>query len=443
MKKKNSYITLIFILLILIIITISLIIYLNNSEKYRNTMDLNQIDNSQEAIKELERVSNKKEYLRVKQCLNNFVSTINQNSSIYYGYDINNNYTIIAEQDVINTNLYSVLSSEYINKNSITIVNANNFVYEIKKDCFYIPIDIYEKNKNLNVKIYAVYGVIVDTDYNPMAQSYLILNIDEINNTFSVEQLKNKEELNSIEIKNIVSIENKINNVYHEAGIIDENIIIDYITTYKRLALAYPEIVYENYLDEEYKKEKFNSLEEFKEYVNNNKEEIKSINIQKYDVQEQNGYTQYTAIDQKEKNYIVNVTDINNFKILLDNYTIDTPQFVKTYNSSNEQSKVGYNIQKVVDAINNKDYSYVYKKLDNTFKQNNYQTEEIFENFIKNNLFEKNSIEKDTDVSNEGEIYIYEIKVKNLNNENEYKNMTVIMKLNEGTDFTMSFNIKQ
>mgnify|MGYP000081844256 CR=1 FL=1 len=46
-------------------------------------------------------------------------------------------------------------------------------------------------------------------------------------------------------------------------------------------------------------------------------------------------------------------------------------EFIEKYNSANEKTKVGLNIQKVFDAINNEDYEYVYNKLDNTFKQTN------------------------------------------------------------------------
>lgn len=441
-RSNKKYIWLIIILIVLIILTLGLMLYINQSDSFVETQTQDEVETSEEYIKDLEKVNNKKEYLNVKQCLDTFISTINQNSTIYYGYDENNNYTVIATEEVINTNIYSVLSQEYINKNGVTISNVRQFVYEIKKDCFYVPIDIYKKSEYGNIKTYAIYGVIEDMDYNPVSQSYLLLNIDKNNNTFSIEQLKSQEELNNIEIKNITSIENKINNVYEESGLLDENLITDYITTYKRLALAYPEIIYNNFLDDEYKIKKFNSLEKYKEYVNNNKENIKSINIEKYDISEQQGYTQYIAIDQNNKYYIFNVGDINDYKILLDAYTIDIPQFINKYNSASDVNKVGYNIQKFIDAINDEDYTYVYEKLDNTFKQNNFKTEEIFENYIKKNLYKNNIIEQNAEISSEGEVYIYNINVKNSKNQNEQKSMTVVMKLDKGTDFTMSFNIE-
>ena len=38
-------------------------------------------------------------------------------------------------------------------------------------------------------------------------------------------------------------------------------------------------------------------------------------------------------------------------------------------------------------------------------------------------------------------IFLLQLNIKNSDNENEHKKMTVIMKLGEGTDFTMSFSI--
>ena len=256
-----------------------------------------------------------------------------------------------------------------------------------------------------------------------------------------MEQLNSKEELDNIQIKEITAIENKTNNMYQQTGLINDNLIIDYVTTYKRLALAYPEIVYNRFLDEEYKIKKFGSIEEYKKYVNYNKDSIKSINIEKYYSEEQKEYTQYIAVDQNNKQYIFNVANTNDYRILLDTYTIDIPQFIENYNNANNNSKVGYNVQKIIDAINDGDYSYVYSKLDSTFKQNNFNSVEMFKQYIKNNLYNKNVVEQELDSSNQGEIYIYNINIKNLENENEHKKMTIIMKLGEGTDFTMSFSI--
>lgn len=389
----------------------------------------------------LDIVKEKEEYLRIKKCLEQYINELNIDSSIYYGYDDNNNYTNITDEKTINTRIYNVLSEIYIKNNSITVENIREHIYKIKEDCFYIPITIDMKAKSQNVKTYGIYGVIGTLNYNPIMESYLLLNIDESNNTFSVQQLKDENDLNTITVEKINNIEVKENNRYVEEGIINENIIKDYILTYKRLALTYPDIVYQNYLDSNYKQMRFGTAEKYKEFIEENRDTIKRINIGKYELEEQEGYTQYIGIDQNNKYYIFNVNSVNDYKIILDNYTIDLPQFLEKYNKASQIQKVGYNIQKCIEAINNKDYSYVYSKLDETFKKKNYNTKESFEKYIKDNLFDNNVVSKDITTTQEGDIYIYNITINNEDN-NEKKEMTIIMKLLEGTDFVMSFNIK-
>ena len=127
------------------------------------------------------------------------------------------------------------------------------------------------------------------------------------------------------------------------------------------------------------------------------------------------------------------------YNLILDTYTIDLPQFLEKYNKANSIEKCGYNIQKCIEAINNKDYRYVYNKLDEEFKNNNYQLQEQFENIIKEKLFNSNKV-SNASINNEGNTYIYNITVQDIENENNTQNMTIIMQLKEGTDFVMSFS---
>ena len=105
--------------------------------------------------------------------------------------------------------------------------------------------------------------------------------------------------------------------------------------------------------------------------------------LAQYQVTEEDGYTQYLLVDQNGKYYIANETAVMKYTTLLDTYTVDLPQFTESYNSANDSRKAGLNLQKVVDAINNNDYEYVYNKLDETFKSNNFPTLESFEQYSK------------------------------------------------------------
>ena len=111
------------------------------------------------------------------------------------------------------------------------------------------------------------------------------------------------------------------------------------------------------------------------------------------------------------------------------------------YNSSSNENKVAMNVEKIESAINNRDYKFIYNKLDETFKNNNFKSLDEFAEYINKNFFDNNNLEYES-ISNEGNVYIYTIKLTDVNNEENTKTMTIIMKLKEGTDFVMSFSIE-
>ena len=111
-------------------------------------------------------------------------------------------------------------------------------------------------------------------------------------------------------------------------------------------------------------------------------------------------------------------------------------EFIEKYNSANEKTKVGLNIQKVFDAINNEDYEYVYNKLDNTFKQTNFKTVQELKNYVIQNFSGKQL--KYGECQQQGSLYIFDITITE---GTKQTNKRVIMQLKDGTDFVMSFNV--
>ena len=59
---------------------------------------------------------------------------------------------------------------------------------------------------------------------------------------------------------------------------------------------------------------------------------------------------------------------MTDYSVILDTYTVDLKDFTDKYNSADVSTKVGMNVEKVIEAINDKDYRYVYNKLDETFR---------------------------------------------------------------------------
>ena len=95
------------------------------------------------------------------------------------------------------------------------------------------------------------------------------------------------------------------------------------------------------------------------------------------------------------------------------------------------------NIQKVFDALNDKDYKYAYSKLADSFKSNYFPTLESFETYAKKTFGTGNSVKYNRFIET-ANYCTFEISIgKNKNAITK----TIIMKLEEGTDFVMSFNV--
>lgn len=438
MDKFKKLIKILIILIIMAIVFLMIIIFkMRNAQKEEEKM----IGPAMSYDENLNLLVTKQEYININTCLQTYISEINQKKSTYYGYNSDNKYAQIIEDNIINTNIYNLLSEDYIKKNSVTIDNVRSFVYTIEENCFYIPTNVYKKAEYNSVDIFAIEGLIETMDYKPLYESYLFLSIDKANNTFSIEQVSNKKELLDNQVTEVAEIKNNVNNVYIVKGATEEELAKNYILQYKRLVLGYPELVYNDYLDNEYKEKRFGNLEKFKTYIKENEKDIKRITYSKYQVNKQKEYTQYILIDQNNKYYLFNTSNIYSYKVLLDTYTVNIPQFIEKYQSANSIQRVGYNIQKCLDSINDKNYSYMYSKLSEEFKTNYYKTEDAFKKEIQKQLFDQNVV-ANVSSSNEGDIYVYKLVVSSKDNDNEKKNMTIIMQLKEENDFVMSFSFQ-
>ena len=142
-----------------------------------------------------------------------------------------------------------------------------------------------------------------------------------------------------------------------------------------------------------------------------------------------------------------------NYTVKFDTYTINTEEFNNKYDNGSEQLKVGMNLEKVFQALNRKDYDYIYGKLDSTFKQNNFKTLEDFEKFAKENFNDINKFEYGKFQEQSG-VYIYEILIsdaqekvtddKEENNEQTSEDKiqkNFVVKLEDNREFKFAFNI--
>ena len=148
----------------------------------------------------------------------------------------------------------------------------------------------------------------------------------------------------------------------------------------------------------------------------------------------------YICKNQWNNYYVFNVKGALDYDVMLDIYTVDLEEFTRKYDSSSDENKVAMDVQKIESAINNKDYVFVYNKLDETFKNTNFESYENFEKYMSENFFDINNL-KGENISKEGNIYVYKVKITDANNENNTKDSTIIMKLLEDRNFVMSFSI--
>ena len=336
----------------------------------------------------------------------------------------------------VKRSIYNLLSEEYINREKITIDNVYKHVPEINEATTFVATDMKKKEYG-NIEKFLVQGVqIVANDTKKYEEVSFFVNIDNVNNTFSIEPIKE----NPNEDIEIEKIQKNENNNYKIVALNEQEKAKEKFNNLKLLMLRKNEELY-NMLDEEYRNKKFGSYQGYVQYVEDNYERLSTMYLTKYKVDELDSYTQYVCIDNHGRYSIFRNKTSTEVEILLDTYTVDLPEFIEKYNKAAEQEKVGMNIEKFINAINEQDYKYGYTLLDEVFKRNNMPTQQDFENYVKDNMYENNILEHN-EVSKQGNTFVYELGVKDKNNEEaETKKLTVIMQLKEGTDFVMSFSM--
>ena len=216
-----------------------------------------------------------------------------------------------------------------------------------------------------------------------------------------------------------------------------------YLEDFRQKELNNPEEAY-SMLDEDYRNERFPTFEEFQEYVNSCRYMIQYSSLSKYDVEIKDNYTEYILVDNYNNSYTIRTTGIWDYTILLDNYTIKVDTYEEEYNKLSIEQKIQANVYIFLQMINTKDYRHAYELLDETFKNNNFDTLDKFKEYVNENFFDYNlNTTSNVDISNEGNTYIYETVIRSgAGSAAETKNLTVIMQLKEGTDFVMSFSLE-
>lgn len=383
------------------------------------------------------------------------IITITDSHSVEYADNRTNSFAVnrIVEEYINyivgerSNELVSIISNKYIQDENVTINNVINKVkdknIQYSENYKVIVNNMYVIKESINLESYLVDLTYCNLDANKNYEIKLIVQIDIENLTFCIMPYKYIQKLGYDKLKlgdtctiEHEKIEKNQYNIYKMTPISKNSTAERYFNIFLENLKYDMQKSYE-LLDTQYKQNKFKNINEYIQYVQNNKLQenaIKSYNVYTYD-----DYNQYVCIDNQNRYYIFNEKGIMNFTVILDTYTIDLPEFTEKYTKASDEEKVLLNIQKCFTAINDKDYRYVYNKLDNTFKANNFKTLADFEEYINANFFEKSKISA-SNARKQSEVYLYDIKISNIDGTSSITK-TFVMQLKENTDFVMSFGV--
>lgn len=431
--KKIIIIISIIIIMIIVVLTVMALKRRTEGSDYEDTEF--EHDLTHEEIKtEISEVENRNKYYAVKNILGKYA------------------YMIV---DGGTESLYSVINSQYIADNKITKDNVQQYVESIingelteeQLDNLEIKIEIdkmYYTESSVSITTFFTYGYFANNVNEDKTEFEIIIEMDSKNNTFYVyptQYMQNEYESIEQLTNYSTTLEEIPKNDYNEfsfENVEDAVVIYDYISKFKNSLVNDIENSY-IMLDEEYRNKKFGNIEQYKEYVNENMQKFLSISISKYKVDTKDDYMQYTCIDKNGNYYIFKETAIMNYTMLLDIYTVELPEFTEKYESANAETKVGMNIEKIIQALNLNDYAYIYNHLDERFIEKNFESLEKFKQYMTEKYPSRYDVEY-TNLSEEQGTYMQEIILKDKTTENQIQN-TIIMQLEDDYDFVMSFEV--
>ena len=435
MKNIKKYIIILCIIIVIIIISICV---LTIKQKKSNDELKNIVSEIESPIEETKEI-NWTEYDTINFAVNRYVQTINANNSTYIELRQSEEENSVEVENQINQLILDMLSDTYIKNNEITNENLREKIPLESEQLVFIPL----KAKKLieeDIRTYVVDGIVQNIEYENKGERCYIVNVNYSNQTFSVEPSQKKyEEIDKVD--KIANISKNENNEYINTTINNQTKTQTYINMYKRLALSVPELAY-NYMDEEYRNKRFESIEGFKEYIENNRDNIEEISLKKYLAENNDNYTEYVGQDKYGNLYIFDEKGILDFTLKLDTYTIPTDKFKETYNTAEDYKKVQMNIDKFFQMINRQDYKTAYSCLAQNYKDNYFKTQEEFEKYVKNNFYTYNKVSYEKYEQKGNKLYIFSIKLEDITGENaEKKEIKIVMQLDDDLNFEMSFGM--
>mgnify|MGYP004511573977 FL=1 len=448
MKETSKIIIVLTGIIIVIITTLTILININKSENEDNDLnnsgsliDKIDVEGSSDIISnttgedqnynQIERDNSISTYYQLYDYLKQYFNNIKEKKSADLYYIADNTY---LEKNKLTENNIITFLSKYNNVEKIEI----NDVYVKKesnlKEVYFIKISV--NSSEILYFIYAVDNYPIEELYEASRYSFNMCTEEEYTN-----YINGKEEYKSILIKN-----NGHNSVSF-SKLNEEDIAIRYFIDFNSKISKNPKEAY-NLLSSEYREKKFTNYDEFLKYINTNELTNSAKKIMSKELNKGYATIQEVITDQNNNKFIINF-NYKQYEIMLDDYTILSDKDKAEYNELSSEEKVGKNIERFIDMINDRDYYQAYSKLSKQFKESKFKDQSSFEEYIKENIFQKNDkvnmVLDRQEVEANGEVYIVKARLSGFA-VTKYDNvgdvgLTVIMKLLNNYDYELSFSV--
>lgn len=360
------------------------------------------------------------------------------------------NEDILDIQEEISYKAYSIILNcieNYIQYNNeadeekLSAILEETAIIEKYDEIYYLQIEKIYKIERINDTTYFVKTILDDKNV------YFVVNVDYITKSYNIRKSTESEFENARENKvaqkylQSIEIENNENNEIYDKDLTNKQIANKYFYNYIKLAVNKPEIAF-NILEKNYKLKKFNNdINSYKEYVEENKEKIINSAIINLKVEAQENYKKYVIQDVYERTYTITEYNYSNYTIELEEYEFESDEEKEEYSKLSSKEKVKSNIEKIFKLLDEKEYSKVYEKLNDEFRKNNFSTLESFKQYARNTFFDYNMLGQIV-IEEQGTNYVIIVPYKDgTSSAAEKRTKTFVMKLLEGTEFEISFQI--
>lgn len=274
-----------------------------------------------------------------------------------------------------------MLADCYKEAKNISLANLEDFYDTMETSSVYIR-QVYKYTIEDKKALYWVNGILSTDDYKENEFNIAVI-MDTKRSIFSIIPWDYMEEIglddvtkisdSDLEKINNYDVKKNENNTIEIASADIETMAKEYLSVFFYNITHSIDRTYEM-LNKEYVSAKFNDLDDFKEFVNNNlsfePEDPTSMaryKLVKYKVSKVGDKTQYVCVDNHDRYYIFTIKDLLDYDIILDTYTIDVPEFTDKYNKVEKRDKVKLDINKFALALNDKDYKFAYNILEKRF----------------------------------------------------------------------------